>query len=814
MNFFEVPERRDRFCVIPGWRRPDGDREEVEVPLANVDAVIGNPPYVRQEHIPKREELKRQRGETTAAFEARVRTTKEFLRILCGSLWPGLKLSGRSDLHCYFWPVGAWLLKENGAFGFLTSSSWLDVEYGFPLQGWVLKHFKLVAVLESLDEPWFEDARVKTAVTILQRCEDEEARMSNVVKFVRFFKPLKEILGDRPHGDEAARQRAAEDLRRLILKTDSKFSNDRLRIIPIRQSKLWAEGVRAGTLLREQPAEGETEQAEEENGTRVKEAIAMYRIGSDYVAGKWGRFLRAPDIYFRLLEGYRDRFVRLGEIAEVTRGITSGCDAFFMPRDVTGDVLDQLKEGLPWNDIGLLTPCKRREVESGEVRIVQAGDNTLHPIESKFVRPEVHSLMQVDRPVIRTSDLNRVVLWVNEPQSELSHSYAGKYIRWGSRQTFASKKSKAVTVPLRSTCASRPVWYDLTRGKIGAAFWPKAQKYRHIIPTNPEGLVCNCNLYMVAPDLADAHERLAFLAILNSTIVGLFKCFYGRYAGSEGTLKTEVVDTILLEIPDPRGVSANLAERLANALESMSRRDVTHLVEDALLQCHSSEAMREILAEPPELPQELRQSDRRELDDCVFQLIGVKDKQRRDELIDELYIETTNYYRYQRTQDIQAMQDRAGKNAHRFGPQELASSIWHSLPDTEKSQPISDWLKSFNDNRDSVDIPEGEPAALGPTDMFNPNAVIFRSGRDHHEVTYNSSEQAALVAELARLQINGQIEVPRTATDCDTCLEQLVKRVAAAHERFTELAASRTGTQSLQEKTASLLMHWYIHGKS
>src|ERR1035441_10924089 len=81
------------------------------------------------------------------------------------------KLSGRSDLHCYFWPVAASLLKEGGYFGFLTSSSWLDVDYGFALQGWILKGFKLVAVIESLDEPWFKDARVKTCITILQRCE-------------------------------------------------------------------------------------------------------------------------------------------------------------------------------------------------------------------------------------------------------------------------------------------------------------------------------------------------------------------------------------------------------------------------------------------------------------------------------------------------------------------------------------------------------------------------------------------------------------------------------------------------------------------
>jgi len=34
---------------------------------------------------------------------------------------------------------------------------------------------------------------------------------------------------------------------------------------------------------------------------------------SPYAAGKWGRFLRAPDIYFRLLERCADRFVRLGD---------------------------------------------------------------------------------------------------------------------------------------------------------------------------------------------------------------------------------------------------------------------------------------------------------------------------------------------------------------------------------------------------------------------------------------------------------------------------------------------------------------------
>lgn len=211
-----------------------------------------------------------------------------------------------------------------------------------------------------------------------------------------------------------------------------------------------------------------------------------------------------------------------------------------MPRDVTNDNLEKVKDGLPWNDVGLMTSCKLSEIESGKVRIVRAGDNTLHPIETEYLRPEVHSLMQVERPVVRATDLDRVVLWVNKPLSELADTHVARYIRWGSTRTFASRKSKAVPVPQRSTCAARPLWYDLTNDKIGLAFWPKTQKYRHIVPANPESLVCNCNLYTVVPDLNNRHERIALAAILNSTIVGLFKCFYGRYAGSEGTLKTEV----------------------------------------------------------------------------------------------------------------------------------------------------------------------------------------------------------------------------------------------------------------------------------
>ena len=49
---------------------------------------------------------------------------------------------------------------------------------------------------------------------------------------------------------------------------------------------------------------------------------------------------------------------------------------------------------------------------------------------------------------------------------------------------------------------------------------------------------------------------------------------------------------------------------------------------------------------------ELRQPDRRDLDDAVFELLGVSDSGERDLLIAELYRETATYFREGRVVEI------------------------------------------------------------------------------------------------------------------------------------------------------------------
>ena len=115
-----------------------------------MDAVVSNPPYIRQESI----------GHVDKSSYAELFRTE----------WPGqTMLSGRSDIYAYFFTHAAHLVKPGGYLGFVTSIGWLDTEYGFRLQEFFCA---ISGSSRSSSRRWrsgSRDARVTTAVTILQR---------------------------------------------------------------------------------------------------------------------------------------------------------------------------------------------------------------------------------------------------------------------------------------------------------------------------------------------------------------------------------------------------------------------------------------------------------------------------------------------------------------------------------------------------------------------------------------------------------------------------------------------------------------------
>lgn len=788
-DFFDT-KRGEPFCTIP-----DDHGATLPVEIPQLDAVVGNPPYVRQEKIEKNDK---------AHYSARV--TRD---------WSDLKLSGRADLHCYFWPVATKLLKPDGFFGFLTSSSWLDVEYGFALQGWILRHFRVLTIMESAAEPWFPDARVKTAITILQRCDDETERHANLVRFVRLDKPLKEIIGVAPGEDEAARQRSVEQLHDRILSTTADDEDENLRIIVKSQQDLWNDGVRAGLILRGTqqdeitPDDEDTEEADSENGNGNPGPLIQVSDG-DYVAGKWGRYVRAPDFYFEIMQRFRRRFAPLGTLAAIRRGITSGCDAFFMPCDVTEEFLRECNTPRIFRQRSGGAP--RKDVESGKLVIIKAGDGSVHPVEAEFLAPEVHNLMKVDRPVVHARDLDRLVLLVGQSMEDLRGTWVHKYLKYGAQATFVSKKSKPVPVPQRSTCAARDPWYDLTKlVKPGFVFWPKAQQYRHIVPANPERAICNCNLYDVASDSLSSREKKTLVGILNSTLVGLFKNFYGRFAGTEGNLKTEVVDVNLLEVPDPRGIDPSIAKKLTSAVKAMSRRTVGRLIEEQLMDCHSPERARRLAAGPLVLSLELQQEDRRALDDAVFELLGVNEVVERSQLVQQLHEATAQHFRHIRVVEIEKQEQRSRSASKRFSVQELAADAWDAV-ELEDATPLDEWLGKQPECTTAVNVPDERPAMMSPSPMFDPDAVYFGKKQLVH-VDCQSNAQAELVVQLANLGISGWVKLPENIEPCLRLRKRVGERVFQARKRFGELADSRTSDPRIQAQIVDQLMRWFTLGK-
>jgi hypothetical protein len=356
------------------------------------------------------------------------------------------------------------------------------------------------------------------------------------------------------------------------------------------------------------------------------------------------------------------------------------------------------------------------------------------------------------------------------------------------------------------------MWYDLTGLTPGAGFWPMAQQYRHIIPANPDGVPCNHNLFDIHPVLEEAASRRALMPVLNCTLVALFKTFYGRYAGTEGNLKTEVIDAVMMEIPDPRRATPEVLERLERAFASMQKRSVTHLVEERLMDCHTADEVRVAAEQPPELPQELRQPDRRELDDAVWELLGVPDAEERRRLTDELYWEVARHFRAIRIVEVQKMeQRRRGSSRETVSAQDLSESAWLDVP-TEYREPLLEWLNGQTREGRPVTIPEGRPRLPEPENMFDPTTIYFGSKPAAAHVC-DTRPEAELLFAIAETGFHGSVRIPHFEIECRDLLARWQERMTAGRRLIEEAAANRAGSDRLREQLVRILVDRFVYGR-
>ena len=109
----------------------DWDREFPEIiQRGGFDAVIGNPPYVRQESIKEQKEY----------FQTHYETYQ-----------------GTADLFVYFIEKGISLLRKGGLFSYIVANKWMRANYGKPLRIW-LKSKRIEEIVDFGDLPVFTTA--------------------------------------------------------------------------------------------------------------------------------------------------------------------------------------------------------------------------------------------------------------------------------------------------------------------------------------------------------------------------------------------------------------------------------------------------------------------------------------------------------------------------------------------------------------------------------------------------------------------------------------------------------------------------------
>ena len=769
-DFFNVANGKT-FISLPKRveSRTLGKRREVIIPA--LDAVISNPPYVKQEDIPKNKKGAKGGPKTG---------TKEYYQKLVKDE-AGVKFSGRSDLHCYFWPHSASFLKQDGYLCLLTSSQWLDVEYGFRLQDWILGNFRIIAVFESLDEPWFVGARVATAVTCLQREPDEIKRMGNIVRFVQLRRPIAELLAY--DGTTADAVRTVDRFRDEVLTLTENTVNERYRARLVKQQQLWTDGVRLGALVNKADP-GDIDDSDD------------VQLGpGGYYGAKWGLYLRTPDLWFKVIDNYGDKLVPIVNLANIARGIRTGRDWFFYVKDVSAQCLADMNADQFKARYGV----SRREVESRQVRLIITGKKAekVMPLEAHYLKPLVRSIIELDTYAVTETDCDNYVVQIGNQRSDLEDTYALRYILWAEG---VEKRKGLRTIP-----SQRPgqEWYDLTGFQPGKILCPIAHQYKHIMPTNDHNLLNNQRFITINPKFGTDASTLA--GILNSTIALFSKYRYGRPVGVEGNLDTTVIDVKMMLVPDPAKGTESSRQRVSSAFENLKRRKAIMFLSDRQLRKMAYDPGQASELDTLSNETELDMPDRRELDDAVLGIMGVDSPQRRQELLDELYAYLREFFEATRQKEEKGITNKnAARRRDRVHPADIAAQIHKDISENEPEL-LRQYEANFLDVSqpfDTYDLPaEGEATTY--SDMLVAQAVKFTKGAKRQVAlipTVNAS-QAALIALVANTGIRGLVRIPHDGANCTSTLESYHKFIEHRNNRFKELIQERTVDEDTQDKT-------------
>lgn len=549
------------------------------------DLLIGNPPYVRSGEIspPNMDPDEVTKEDRDEYKDKLVQSVKNRMPQITD-------INGNSDLFIYFYFHGLSLINDEGTFCFITSNSWMDVKYGKELQEFLCKHVPIKGIYKNEKDRSFEHAEINTAISVFGAPNFESKAFGeweietdvwpeagNTAHFVRFKKSYREVTTAEKLISIEEKSNYNKEIQFDRAKFDI-YDNSHLRSVKISQKNLLEDGW-------DYPEDFEGD---------------PFSKGS-YHANKWGgKFLRAPDVFFNILEKNSEKFEEIGDIADdVQRGISTGANDFFFVRTVTDQInsiqeienssrASNLKE-IEDSNLEVIMPSEFSEIESAE----------LYVVDSQDLVPALQNTDEAEK--LEINDLSKAIFVPND--TEISKP-SQDYVEWGESKGFNT----------RYTCKRRDIWWDIrghttkTPTKIGFNYNIHDTGHFYFSETP---CFYSDNFHTV--DYSDNSIQVLGESTLGVMMINIF-C-RTPFGGGKAKLQTYELEEIPLPHPDYLD-----KEEVESAWKNNSNSEINVIFEEIGLE--KNKPIRE--QDPDPLPA------RKELDDIVFDALGLSESERKE----------------------------------------------------------------------------------------------------------------------------------------------------------------------------------------
>ena len=249
-----------------------------------------------------------------------------------------------------------------------------------------------------------------------------------------------------------------------------------------------------------------------------------------FAGDKWGgKYLRAPDIFWVILEKAGDKLVRLGDIADVRFGIKTGANEFFY--------LDE------------------RSIRQWE-------------IENEYLKPVIRTPRECSSIYVEPRNLSHRIVACHDDREDLAGTRILDYILWGEGQGFDQRPS----------CRGRARWYDIGHQNQADFIMLRFRDLRNWTPLIPsdEFVVGDTVFVGTFYDRRFVHVGGA---LLNSTLQVLISEVYGRVNLGDGLLTTYGPEITVFPVLNPEAALEYEAE-LTQCLGRLAKRDVLSILDE------------------------------------------------------------------------------------------------------------------------------------------------------------------------------------------------------------------------------------------